>query len=86
MSEDSWNTPEMVAWKNNPQTQRFLEHMRQFVRGEQDNWLEGAFLSSDFDLETRKNILSLGAARAIQVMILDIEGIKMPEKEGNYEK
>ncbi len=72
---------EWLDWKHNPQTQTFLQLLREAVQEETEQWLAGKLRSSDPAVQERAQ----AAAYAKQVIISSIEGIALVQ-EGEERK
>lgn len=79
-----------LVWRDSEQTQAFLAMLRASVKGEQDGWLGGHYLSTDKHASDVENSLHLGSARALNRLIEMIEGIKIeaeqPKKDAEDEE
>lgn len=70
-----------LQWKQHPKTQEFLSLLKQSVETVKDQWLEGAYRSSDHMVEAKLTAAALSNGETLQRLVLAIEDIQAPEEK-----
>lgn len=71
-----------LEWKLHPGTQHLLKLFRDSVATAKDQWLEGAYLSSDTGVQLMLDAAGRSSAETLQRIILAIENIKAESDDG----
>ena len=80
------NNPLWYEWKQHPQTQVFLDLLRQSVVASQQAWGAGEYLSEDIEKMAMINVAAVATNQCLDKMAWTIESIKFSDDEDQNAK